>query len=271
MARGTGASKQALESAARLVALAVERERCVEENAHMQALRESEALKTSLLRAISHDLTTPITAVTIRTESMRRRAVADPEMMEDINSIAEETARLRRRIDNLLAMARLESGKAKPRREPTPPADLFRAARENLPLVFGARPMAVHVDPDCPDANVDPSLALEILANLIENADRVSPEGVPIELVARRHPLDSDKVRIEILDRGPGLPPGVADADGNIATEISDVAQRGLGLEIARSLAAANGGSIGLAPRPGGGTIARIDLPAAPVPVGERA
>jgi len=78
VARGTSASKKALESAARLVALAVEREHFIEENAHMQALRESEALKTSLLRAISHDLTTPITAVTIRTESPRRAAAATP-------------------------------------------------------------------------------------------------------------------------------------------------------------------------------------------------
>jgi two-component system sensor histidine kinase KdpD len=263
VARGTDASKQALESASRLVALAVERERFIEENAHVQALRESEALKTSLLRAISHDLTTPITAVTIRTESIRRRAGADPELLEDAAAIAEETARLRRRIDNLLAMARLEAGKAKPRREPTPPADLFRAARENLPIVFSARPITLHVEPDCADANVDPSLALEILVNLLENAHRVSPAGAPIELVARNHPLDRGKVRIEILDRGPGLPPGVVDADGNVATETTDVAQRGLGLEIARSLAAANDGTIGLAPRPGGGTIARIDLPAA--------
>lgn len=263
VARGTEASKQALESAARLVALAVERERFMEENAHVHALRESEALKTSLLRAISHDLTTPITAVTIRTESIRRRAGADSELLEDVGAIAEETARLRRRIDNLLSMARLEAGKAKPRREPTPPADLFRAVRENLPIVFTTRPVTVQVEPDCPDANVDPSLALEILVNLVENAHRVSPPAAPIELVARKHPLDPDKMRIEILDRGPGLPPGVVDADGNVATETTDVAQRGLGLEIARSLAAANGGSIGLAPRQGGGTIARVDLPAA--------
>lgn len=125
--RGTEASKQTLESAARLVALAVEREKFIEENAHVQALRESEALKTSLLRAISHDLNTPITAITIRTESVRRRASADSELLEDIGAIAEETARLRRRIDNLLSMARLEAGKAKPRKEPTPSADLFRA------------------------------------------------------------------------------------------------------------------------------------------------
>jgi two-component system sensor histidine kinase KdpD len=267
VARGTDASQQALESAARLVALAVEREHFIEENAHVQALRESEALKTSLLRAISHDLTTPITAITLRMESLRRRAGKDRQSLDDVGAILEETARLRRRINNLLAMARLEAGKAKPRIEPTPPADLFRAVRENLPLVFSTRPVTVHVDNDCPDANVDPSLALEILVNLVENADRVSPPGAPLELIGRPHPLDSSRVRIEVLDRGPGLPPGVADGEGNIATETSDVAQRGLGLEIARSLAAANGGSIGLAPRAGGGTIARIDVPAALLPL----
>ena len=156
--------------------LSAEREHFIEQHAHMEALRESEALKTSLLRAISHDLTTPITAVSIRTESLRRRAGDDRDLRDDVDAIAEETSRLRRRIDNLLAMARLEAGKAKPRREPTPPADLFRAARENLPLVFVARPVPVHVDADCPDADVDPSLALEILVNLLENAHRVSPQ-----------------------------------------------------------------------------------------------
>jgi two-component system sensor histidine kinase KdpD len=265
VARGTEASKQALVSASRLVGLAVERERFIEENAHVQALRESETLKTSLLRAISHDLTTPLTAITIHTESLRRKADADHELKIPVAGIADETGRLRRRINNLLSMARLEAGKAKPRREPTPPADLFRAARENLPLVFESRPVTVHVDDDCPDANVDPSLALEILVNLIENAHRVSPPNAPLELVARPHPLDPAQVRLEVLDRGPGLPAGVADADGNLlAGAMSDVG--GLGLEIARSLAAANGGSIGITPRQGGGTVARLDVPAAPLP-----
>ncbi len=271
VAWGTEASKEALQSAARLVALAVERERFIEENAHVQALRESESLKTSLLRAISHDLTTPLTAISIRTESLHRRPAADAEMIDDVRAIEEETSRLRRRIDNLLSMARLEAGKAKPRREPTPPADLFRAARENLRVLFAARQIDAHVDDDCPDANVDPALTLEILVNLIENAHRASPAASTVELRARRHPIDAGKVRIEVLDRGPGIPAAVADSDGNVAAETSDVAQRGLGLEIARGLAAVNGGSIGLAPRPGGGTVARIDLPAALLPVQEPA
>jgi signal transduction histidine kinase len=214
VARGTGASRQALVSASRLVGLAVEREQFIEQNAHVQALRG-------------------------------------------------------RRIDNLRAMARLEAGKAKPRREPTPLADLFRAVRENLPLVFQARPVTVHVDEDCPDANVDPSLALEILMNLIENAHRVSPPGAPVELLARRHPLDPNRVRVEVLDRGPGVPAGVADEDGNLlAGATTDIAQTGLGLEIARSLATANGGMITISPRLGGGTAARVDVPAADLRAG---
>ncbi|MCU1245915.1 MAG: two-component histidine kinase [Acidobacteria bacterium] len=276
------------------------RERYIEETAHVEALRESEALKTSLLRAISHDLTTPLTAITIHTETLKRRAAeserrdaaavergaavrerrdatgnaelrdaaGDLELRIAAAGIADETGRLRRRIDNLLAMARLEAGKASPHPEPTPPADLFRAVRENLPLVFASRPVAIHVDDDCPDAHVDPSLALEILVNLIENADRVSPPGAPLELRARRHPIDRNappgaldapsgarpsQVRLEVLDRGPGLPPAPT----------SDIAQRGLGLEIARALAAANGGSITLGPREGGGTVAGVELPAA--------
>jgi two-component system, OmpR family, sensor histidine kinase KdpD len=230
----------------------------IEDNAHVRALRESEMLRTSLLRAISHDLTTPLTAITIHTEALRRKAERDEELKATVAGIAGETGRLHRRIDNLLSMARLEAGRAKPRREPTPPADLFHAVRENLPLVFDHRPVTVHVDDDCPDANVDPSLALEILVNLIENAHRVSPQGAAIELTAR---AQEAMVRIEVLDRGPGMPTAIAD---------TDVAQRGLGLEIARSLAIANGGRLDLVPRDGGGTIAQLDVPAAPPPL-ERA
>jgi two-component system, OmpR family, sensor histidine kinase KdpD len=247
-----GSSRQALESAVRLVALALERERFLEESAHVQALRESEALKTSLLRAISHDLTTPITAITIETEALRRCAGGDAGVRTSVEAIAEETLRLRRRVDNLLSMARLEAGKTRPRIEPTPPVDLIRAVRENLPRVA----LTVQVDPDCPDANIDPSLALEILVNLVENAHRASPPGAAVEIVAGRHPSDGTMVRIEILDRGSGLPPGVA-------SDAADLPHRGLGLEIARSLAIANGGSISLGARPGGGTIARINFPAA--------
>ena len=260
-ARGTSATLSALESAATLVALAVERERFLAESAHVQALEEGDALKTSLLRAVSHDLATPLTAVSMQIERLRALA-RDPALRDVVEDIAEHTGRLRRRIENLLAMARLEARSVVPRAEPTPPADLFRAVREHLPLVGHAREIDVRVTPDCPDVYADPSLALEILANLVENAHQASPEGAPIELSAFRHPLDPERVRLEIADRGPGLR---ADAPN----EASDMPRRGLGLEIARSLAGASGGQVTLANRAGGGAIARVDLPAAHLPAAE--
>lgn len=252
VARGTTATSRALESVATLVALAVERERFIEESSHLQALRESDALKTSLLRAVSHDLSTPLTAIGLQIERLQKRVIgADA---ESVTELAEQTGRLRRRIENLLAMARLEAGNFVPRPEPTPPADLFRLVREHLPLVTNLK---VEVAADTPDVLADPSLALEVLVNLVENAHRASPAGSAIELVAHRHPLDPKRVRLEVLDRGSGVPERPNEGDSG---------RRGLGLEIARSFAAANSGDVALANRPGGGAVARVDLPAALLP-----
>jgi two-component system sensor histidine kinase KdpD len=219
-----------------------------EASAHLDLLRQSDAFKTSLLRAVSHDLTTPLTAIRIHTESLKRHAAAAPELTNAVNAIDDETARLHRRIDNLLTIARLEGGRFTPHAEPTPPADIFHSVRESLPLVFAVRPIAISVAPDCPDAYVDPSLVLEIVVNLVENAHRASPPGAALELTAA---CVDGRVQLEVLDRGPGIP-----AD-------SDVARRGLGLEIARGLTAASNGTFTLANRPGGGAVARVELPAA--------
>lgn len=254
------ASRTVLEPVARLVALAAERERFLAENAHLEALRQSEGLKTSLLRAVSHDLRSPLTAIGLSIESLRRRLASDVEVRGALDDLARESSRLARRIDNLLALARLEAGRSVPHAEPTPPADLFRAAREGLPLVLDAHPVHVSVAADCPDVFVDPSLVAEVLVNLVENAARAAPEGSAIELSAARHPMEPHLVRLEVADRGPGVAPqALPEAEADLA----DVGRRGLGLEIARGLAGANGGHVSLHPRPGGGTIARVDLPTA--------
>ncbi|HSB36767.1 MAG TPA: DUF4118 domain-containing protein [Thermoanaerobaculia bacterium] len=257
VARGTRAERTALESVGRLVALAVERERFLRERTAMEALRESESLKTSLLRAVSHDLRTPLTAIRLGLERLRRAA----ESPENVDDVARETERLSRRIDNLLSMARLDAGTYRPKPEPAPAADLFRAAIESLSLVVQGRPVEVSIAPETPDLLVDPALAVEILSNLLENAARVSPLGASIELSAAPDPSDARRVRLSVLDRGPGVPAGVKQAGGGRGA--GDTGRAGLGLEICRSLTHALGGSMSLADRPGGGTVARVDLPAA--------
>jgi two-component system sensor histidine kinase KdpD len=264
-ARATSATLRALESAATLVALAVERERFLSAVAHLQAVKEGDALKTSLLRAVSHDLATPLTAISLHIDALRH-LVPSPAAVETLDKLADDAGRLRRRIENLLAMARLEARSVVPRPEPTPAADLFRAAREHLPLITQNRRLLVNVALDCPEVFVDPSLALEVLVNLIENAHQASDSDSSLELSAYRHPLDSDRVRLEVADRGPGIHPLGEDEESPETSDSSDTPRHGLGLEIARSLSAASGGQVTLTNRQGGGAIARIDLPAAYLP-----
>jgi two-component system sensor histidine kinase KdpD len=253
----TSATKATVESIARLLATALEREHLLRERAHLESLRESDAMRTALVRAVSHDLATPLTAIQLQIESLKRQ-LAGTESLGTATALAEDLARLKRRIENLLAMARLEMGNVRPRPEPTPPVDLLRAARESVPLIEAARPVTIDVAPDCPDVLVDPSLALEILVNLIENAHRASPPDAPITLTARPDSHDTSRVRLGILDRGAGLPTSKHEIDAG------DVLPRGLGLEIAKSFAQANGGSVVLTSREGGGTCAWVDLAAAP-------
>ncbi len=256
VAIGTPATQAAVESTARLLTLAMEREQLLAQRAHVEALRESESMRTALLRAVSHDLATPLTAITVQVASLERQ-LAGQSTARTVGLLSEEVARLRRRIDNLLAMARLETGSIAPRPEPIPPPDLFRAARESLGAPASSAGFEVHVAPGCPDLFADPSLALEIMVNLVENARQVSPSGAPIELVADRSAADPGMVRLGVLDRGPGI---VSDATG---LDPADVRPRGLGLEIARRFAEASGGAVVLAPRNGGGTCAWLDLPTA--------
>ncbi len=278
VAREIAAPRTVLEPAGRLLALAVERERLLGEAAHLEAVRESDTLKTSLLRAVSHDLRTPLTAIRLEVESLGRHVADRPEAMASVQGLALEAERLARRIDNLLALARLEAGLASPHPEAMPAGALFRAARESLTLILAARPVEARIAPGCPDLWVDPSLALEIVVNLLENAARAAPAGTPLELAASAAGTSWGRVRVEVSDHGPGIPAGLQrmlqsprDLRPGAGRGSGDSVSGGLGLQIARSFAEANGGSLALLDRPGGGTVARLDLPAAPEPEGMEA
>jgi two-component system, OmpR family, sensor histidine kinase KdpD len=269
--RGDVAPRSVLDPACRLLALAIERERLLAAAAHLQAVRESDALKTSLLRAVSHDLRTPLTAMRLEVESLERRLADRPEALAGLGHLAVEHARLARRIDNLLALARLEAGLARPHPEPMPVGSLLRAARESLAPLLAGREVSTRVTPGCPDVWVDPSLALEVLVNLLENAARAAPPGSRLELTAGADPRRPGRLRLEVLDRGPGVPPAVRRLPGELPQAIEgngDAASGGLGLRIAASFAEASGGALELLDRSGGGTVARLTLPIAVEPTG---
>lgn len=262
LGRGASLSISALESAASILSFALERELFADERARLTALRQSDELKSSLLQAVSHDLKSPLTVLSVEAEALEQKG-GDPAVEPHVRVIREEVMHLQRRIDNLLALARIESGIIAPRPEPTPPADLLRAARESLPTVVDVRPVTTYVESDMPDVFVDPSLALEILVNLIENAHRASPEKEALELAAQRSAEMNGRVWLEVLDRGSGIP---AETGRSLRAAGERGTSVGLGIELVRTLASLCGGSVEWFDRPGGGTLARVDLPAANVP-----
>lgn len=265
-----------LASAGRLLALAIERDHLIEQSTRSEALAASDRLKTALLRAVSHDLRSPLTAMGIGLESLLRESADDSPIRTRLLDVARERERLGRRIDQLLTAARLEAGLLHPHLEPIPPAELFRAARENLELVLAGRRVEIEIARDCPEVATDAALVVEALVNLIENAARVSPADTLLRLSAAGgagDPGDRATVVLELCDRGPGLPAGLAKAfaapgDGRALADIHpspgfpEGGRGGLGLAIVRQLATACSGTFELVPRPGGGAIARLHLPA---------
>lgn len=258
--RGKDGIQTALDSASSVLSFAIEHERFVSERAHVEALRHTSELKTSLIQAVSHDLKSPLTVLAMESEALEQLLQSNP-AHSHAGAIRDEVARLQRRIDNLLSVARVEAGAVRPRAEPTSPADLFRAARESLPTILRAHVIHTTVDDDAGYLLVDPSLALEIVVNLVENAAEASAGESPIDLVAMKSAEREGRVWIEVRDRGQGLPFGQARGVRSIDSPDST---GGIGMDLSRNLAALSGGTVEWFERPGGGTIARFDAPSAP-------
>ncbi|MFN7943611.1 MAG: DUF4118 domain-containing protein [Thermoanaerobaculia bacterium] len=256
VARGTSASTRVVVSAARLLGLAIERRDLLEAAARSEAIAASDRLKTALLRAVSHDLRTPLTAMALDLEALARDTAAGSPLRSRAEAAARERERLERRIGNLLSAARAEAGLLRPRPEPIPAGELLAAARENLSHLLAGIEVRTRIAGDCPEVLVDPSLAIEILVNLLENAARVQPPGVALECEVS--PSGGERVAVAILDRGPGPP---AEPRGGAAGDPGESGRPGLGLAIARQLALASGGRVVLGPRDGGGTRACLELP----------
>src|SRR5437763_2347483 len=232
-----------LPALASLAAVALDRDALQREALEAEALRRSDAAKTAVLRAVSHDLRSPLTAIDaaasgLDSPSLRLR---DEDRQALLATIREETARLRRLVENLLDLSRLEAGVAQPHPELWPPEDLVAQALDEV----GPRGAGVAVDlaDSVPPVRVDAVQIQRVLANLIENALKFSPpggEGVRVEVEA----VDGE-VHLHVVDRGPGIP--AADREHVFEPfRRLDGGSRGagLGLAIARGFVQANGGRV---------------------------
>ena len=246
-----------LPALAALLAVAVERDRLEKEALEAEALRRSDLVKTALLRAVSHDLRSPLTGIRTAVGALQNATLQlSPEDRDELlETIDVDSERLSRLVGDLLDLSRLEAGGAAPAPEVWALDDLVHEAVDLL----GARDR-VEVAGEAPLVNVDATQIQRVLANLIENALKFSPEGakVHVRITATRM-----EAIVRVVDQGPGLAEDELERvfEPFYRRETASSAGAGLGLAIARGFAAANGGRVWAESRPGPGRVVRARAP----------
>jgi two-component system sensor histidine kinase KdpD len=241
-----------------LVAVALRRDAIQAEVVQTEALRRSDDVKTALLRAVSHDLRTPLTAIVAAGHALGSPSLTEEDRRELAEAVREEGERMAALVEKLLDLSRLQAGRAIPRREWVSLVEVIEAARDGLPAL-AARSVRVFTDPDLPEIRGDAAQLERAVANLLENAARFSPT---VTVNAR---ASADRVVISVVDQGPGI----SSADRERIFEpfyrvSADSAGSGLGLAIARGFVEAGGGTLRVDSHPGQGASFIVSLPLVP-------
>jgi two-component system sensor histidine kinase KdpD len=255
-----------LEAFTNQTAIAIERALLVEEAHHASMQAETERLRNTLLSSISHDLKTPLTAITgaVSTLLQNDLAIDQQNRLELLQTIQEEADRLNRIIKNILDMTRLESGAIKVNKEWQSLEEIVGVALNRLGDRLNDHPLLLKLPGNLPLIPFDGLLLEQVFINLFENAMKYTPTGSPLELTASE---DLYTVTVELADRGPGIPAGEEErifekfVRGRAAG-----AGVGLGLAICRAVITAHGGAMWAENRPGGGAVFKFTLSAAGIP-----
>jgi two-component system sensor histidine kinase KdpD len=259
----TPEQRQTLAAFANQAALAIERARLAEQAQQAELLHATEKLQTALLNSISHDLRTPLVAITGALTSLDEQAenLNDEYRRSLVGTAREEADRLNRLVGNLLSMTRIESGAIKLHREPGDIQDVIGTTLEQLGKRVADHEIKVNVPEDFPLVPMDFTLIVQVVVNLLENAVKYSPKHSLIEVSAK---LTDANARIEIADRGVGIPSDdltrVFDKFYRVQRPES-VSGTGLGLSISKGIVETHRGNIYARVRDGGGTIVSVELP----------
>ncbi|HET6506136.1 MAG TPA: ATP-binding protein [Baekduia sp.] len=247
-----------------VLAAALQRERLQADVVETAALRRSDEIKTAVLRSVSHDLRTPVTAILAAATALRSSSLTPRERAEVQDDVVASAATLSVLIDQLLDLSRLQAGTAEPNREWSSIEEALHEAAAHAasdPSVF-----AFSIDHDLPLVRADAAQLERAFANLLENAARYG-DGLPVSVRAR---AVGERVLVRIVDRGPGIP--LAEQERIFtpfyrgAATAHRVPGSGLGLAIARGFVEANGGTLNVESLPGQGTTFVIALPVERVP-----
>lgn len=250
-----------LDAIAGLAAIAVERVQFLAERKAADLTRQRADLASTLLASLSHDLRTPLTAVSVAIANLQDDALPSEQRCDQARLAAQELDRLERLFGNILEMARIDAAALTLDRDWVSPADVVDAAVTNVRPILAGRVLEIDADGSTA-AMVDPRLTSAALSHLIQNAARYSPTDRPIVI---RGWVDAGGLQLRVRDYGPGLDPeeleqvferfyrGRRTASPGIGT--------GMGLAITRGLLAAEAGRVWGENAAGGGAEFSIAVP----------
>jgi two-component system sensor histidine kinase KdpD len=246
-----------------LLAVAGEREQLARDALEAETLRRSDAAKTAVIRAVSHDLRTPLATIEAALDGLQSSELdlSAEDRAELLDSIRLEHVRLKRLVEDLLDLSRLQADAATPSLELWPADELVEQALDALP----ARARVDVVMPEeIPVVCVDAVQLQRALVNLLENALRMSPPG---ERVTVRVNATRRELLIRVVDRGPGVPESERERIFEPFHRLDSAGGAGLGLAIARGFVEANGGRLWVESRSDQGASFALALPTIEVPV----
>jgi two-component system, OmpR family, sensor histidine kinase KdpD len=227
--------------------------------------RETERLRNTLLSSVSHDLRTPLAVITGAASALLQPTPLDPAAQRGLKeAIFDEADRLSRLVTNLLDMTRLESGVLHLSTDWQSLEELVGSALARLDRSRKGRAVEVAIPADLPLVAVDGVLLEQVFVNLLDNAFKYTDAGSPVRIAAG---VEGHEVAVEVVDEGPGLPPG---AEERVFEKFfrarSGEKGFGLGLPICRAIVEAHGGRIHAENRSPRGAAFRFTLPLGDAP-----
>ena len=249
--------RRALDAFASQAGVVLEQRRLRAQAEQARVLEQSDAARTALLAAVSHDLRTPLATIRASVDVLTNPALAlaEDDRRDLVDTLAVATTRLERLIDNLLDMSRLQIGGLHPRLRPASLEEVVPAVVEPY-----GRAVRLEVPEDLPLIHTDPGLLERVLDNITSNAVRHSPADEPVLVLAS---ASDREVEVRVVDRGPGVPEVDRAAIFEPFRRLGDGHPEGvgLGLAVADGLARAVGAELSAEDTPGGGLTMVLRVP----------
>jgi two-component system, OmpR family, sensor histidine kinase KdpD len=256
----TDVRERVLPALASLLAVAEDREKLALKALETESLRRSDAVKTAVIRSVSHDFRSPLTAVRAAVDGLLSASIQldEHDRHDLLETIDVESRRLERLVHNLLDLSRIQAGAAEPRLEVWTADGIIGRALDAI----GADADRVDVDlaEDPPAFRVDGAQVERALVNLLENALKFSS---PADRVRVSAAVADGETVIRVSDSGPGLTQAEQDRIFDPFDRGTAGSGTGLGLSIVRGFAEANDGRVWVESEPGRGSSFVLGFPAA--------